>query len=71
MTWAAPPGYSHRTILSPTAELTQRVGRRWIAFIAVANLGLYLGYLGPISVLLPNQVQAIAGSGHKVPCSAG
>jgi MFS family permease len=54
------------TVLSPTAEPTQRVGRRWIAFIALANLGLYLGYLGPISILLPNQVQAIAGSAHKV-----
>src|SRR6516162_1548734 len=49
-----------------TAEPTRRVGTRWIAFIALANLGLYLGYFGPISVLLPNQVQAIAGSAHKV-----
>jgi MFS family permease len=51
---------------SPTAEPTRRVGRRWVALIALANLGLYLGYIGPISVLLPNQVQAIAGSGGKV-----
>ena len=49
-----------------TAEPTQRVGKRWIALIALANLGLYLGYFGPITVLLPNQVQAIAGSAHKV-----
>src|SRR5262249_51252301 len=48
------------------AEPARRVGRRWIAFIALANLGLYLGYFGPITVLLPNQVQAIAGSAHKV-----
>jgi MFS family permease len=47
-------------------EPVERVGRRWIALIALANLGLYLGYLGPISVLLPNQVQAIAGPAHKV-----
>ena len=51
---------------SPTAEPTRRVGRRWVALIALANLGLYLGYIGPISVLLPNQVQAIAGSAGKV-----
>jgi MFS family permease len=51
---------------SPTAEPTRRVGRRWVALIALANLGLYVGYIGPISVLLPNQVQAIAGSGGKV-----
>jgi MFS family permease len=50
----------------PPAEPQQRVGRRWIALIALANLGLYLAYLGPISVLLPDQVQAIAGSAHKV-----
>jgi MFS family permease len=49
-----------------SAEPTRRVGKRWIALIALANLGLYLGYFGPLEVLLPNQVQAIAGSGHKV-----
>ena len=49
-----------------TAEPTRRVGKRWIALIALANLGLYLGYFGPITVLLPNQVQAIAGPAHKV-----
>ena len=48
------------------AEPQQRVGRRWIALIALANLGLYLAYLGPIAVLLPDQVQEIAGSAHKV-----
>src|SRR5262249_19196821 len=26
----------------------------------------YLGYVGPIAVLLPNQVQAISGAAHKV-----
>ena len=50
----------------PWPEPEERVGRRWIALIALANLGLYLAYLGPISVLLPNQVQAIAGPVHKV-----
>src|SRR6478672_12857531 len=48
------------------AEPLRRVSRRWIALIALANLGLYLGYFGPITVLLPNQVQAIAGPAHKV-----
>jgi MFS family permease len=47
-------------------EPTRRVGRRWISLIALANLGLYLGYIGPLIVLLPNQVQAVAGAGHKV-----
>jgi len=52
--------------LSPLAEPTRKVGKRWIALIALANLGLLLGYLAPLGVLLPNQVQAIAGSAHKV-----
>ena len=59
----APPA---RGVSSLAAEPAQRAGGRWIALIALANLGLYLGYIGPISVLLPNQVQAIAGSAHKV-----
>jgi MFS family permease len=59
----APPARSVSTL---AVEPTQRVGGRWIALIALANLGLYLGYIGPISVLLPNQVQAIAGPAHKV-----
>jgi MFS family permease len=50
----------------PDAEPEARFGGRWIALIALANLGLYLAYLGPISVLLPNQAQAIAGAAHKV-----
>jgi MFS family permease len=52
--------------LSPVAEPGRKVGKRWIALIALANLGLFLGYFGPTGVLLPNQVQAIAGSAHKV-----
>jgi MFS family permease len=49
-----------------SAEPVTRVGKRWIALIALANLGLYLGYFGPLEVLLPNQVQAIAGPAHKI-----
>ena len=47
-------------------EPVRRVGKRWITLIALANLGLYLGYIAPLIVLLPNQVQAIAGADHKV-----
>src|ERR1022692_654452 len=50
----------------PGQEPVHRVGKRWIASIALANLGLYLGYIGPLIVLLPNQAQAIAGADHKV-----
>jgi MFS family permease len=38
----------------------------WIAWISLANLGLYVGYYGPLQVLLPNQAQAIAGTTHDV-----
>jgi len=53
-------------ILSPVAEPSQRVGKRWIALIALASLGLRLGYYGPLGVLVPIQVQAIAGPSDKV-----
>jgi len=35
------------------------VGRGWISLLSIANLGLYIGYFGPLQELLPNQVQAI------------
>jgi MFS family permease len=47
-------------------EPTRNVGARWIGFIALANLGLYLAYFGPLEVLLPDQVQAIAGPAGKI-----
>jgi MFS family permease len=47
----------------PTAaEPTTRVGARWIALLSLANLGLWMGYFGPLQVLLPNQVQDVAGA---------
>ncbi len=38
-----------------------RVGARWIGLLSLANLGLWMGYFGPLQVLLPNQVQDLAG----------
>ena len=35
------------------------VRRGWISLLAIANLGLYIGYFGPLQELLPNQVQDI------------
>jgi hypothetical protein len=58
-------------ILSPVAEPSQRVGKRWIALIALANPGLRLGYYGPLGVLVPNQVQPSPGRPARSPCSAG
>jgi MFS family permease len=46
-------------------EPVDRVSRSWTTKIALANLGLFMAYFGPLGVLLPNQVQAIAGA-HRV-----
>ena len=43
--------------------LAPRVGARWISLLSLANLGLWMGYFGPLQVLLPNQIAAIAGDG--------
>jgi MFS family permease len=42
-----------------------RVGARWISLLSLADLGLWLGFFGPLQVLLPNQVQDVAGDGGK------
>ncbi len=47
-------------------EPTRNVGPRWVSLIALAYLGLSLGYYGPLEVLLPDQVQAIAGASGKI-----
>jgi MFS family permease len=46
-------------------EPSELVSNRWIAAISLANLGLFMAYFGPLAVLLPNQIQEIAGP-HKV-----
>jgi MFS family permease len=40
-----------------------RAGSRWITLLSLANLGLWMGYFGPLQVLLPNQIEDIAGDG--------
>lgn len=43
----------------PTAEPTQRVGKKFIAILALANLGIWTAFFTPIQFLLPLQVEAI------------
>ena len=43
---------------APTTPSTS-VRRGWISLLSIANLGLYIGYFGPLQELLPNQVQDI------------
>jgi MFS family permease len=45
-----------------TTAVTARVGGRWIGLLSLANLGLWMGYFGPLQVLLPNQIEDIAGN---------
>jgi MFS family permease len=46
-----------------TAVEPRRVGATWIGLLSLANLGLWMGYFGPLQVLLPNQVQDVSGTG--------
>jgi MFS family permease len=49
----------------PLSEPTAPVTALWIGAITLANLGLFMAYFGPLGVLLPNQIQALAGA-HRV-----
>jgi MFS family permease len=40
----------------------ERVGSAWIGLLSLANLGLWMGYFGPLQVLLPNQTEDAAGA---------
>jgi MFS family permease len=45
---------------SRLAEPTERVSAGWVVRFALAWIGLYAGLFGPIQVLLPQQVEALA-----------
>lgn len=50
----------------PSAALDEpavRVGAGWTTLLALANLGLWIGYFGPLQVLLPVQAEAIDPDG--------
>lgn len=68
MASAAAPraGREESAVPGEQAEPRERVGTLWITLIALANLGLFMAYFGVLGVLLPNQVQAVAGQAHKV-----
>jgi MFS family permease len=48
-----------------TTEAKPRVGGAWISLLSVANLGLWMGYFGPLQVLLPEQVSWYAADGEE------
>ncbi|NUR88950.1 MAG: MFS transporter [Nonomuraea sp.] len=45
---------------SALEEPVRRVGPWWIATISLGNLALFLGYFGPLQVLLPEQLAVVA-----------
>ncbi|MEV4182297.1 MFS transporter [Streptosporangium canum] len=47
------------------AEPTRRVGPWWVAGISLANLALWMGYFGPLQVLLPSQVAQVDPAGKE------
>jgi MFS family permease len=47
--------------VSTSARTAERVGPASIGLLSLANLGLWMGYFGPLQVLLPNQAQDAAG----------
>ncbi len=51
--------------LNPLAEPTARVSKRFIAVLALANLGIWTAFFGPIQFFLPLQVEAIVGPDQK------
>jgi MFS family permease len=53
------------TMLDPLAEPTQRVGKGFIAVLALTNLGIWTGFFTPIQFLLPLQVEAIDPTGKE------
>ncbi|HEY0641089.1 MAG TPA: MFS transporter [Pseudonocardiaceae bacterium] len=42
------------------AEPTERVRARWVGFFSLAVVGLFVGWYGPLQILLANQSEAIA-----------
>jgi MFS family permease len=47
------------------AEPVRRVRPYWVAFISLGNLALWMGFFGPLQVLLPEQIKAISPVGKE------
>lgn len=46
----------------PDGTAAEPVTGGWTALLSLASLGLWMGYFGPLQVLLPDQIQDIAGT---------
>ncbi len=59
-----PDGLTAPATPTALAEPTVPVGARWTVLLALANLGLWSGYWGPLFVILPDQIEKIDAA-HK------
>lgn len=50
----------------PAARPAAKVGAGWITWVSLANLAVLAGFYAPLQVLLPTQVEDIAGAAGKV-----
>ncbi|WP_279580791.1 MFS transporter [Fodinicola feengrottensis] len=46
-----------------------RVSRLWIALLSLSNVGLWLAFLTPVEILLPNQIAALDPTGKVIALS--
>ncbi|GAA1275416.1 MFS transporter [Sphaerisporangium rubeum] len=65
MTTTPPVPPPPRELPEALAEPFKRVGARWVTLISLVNLALWMGYIGPLQVLLPRQIEAAAPVGKE------
>ncbi len=52
-------------VVQAVAEPVQAVPRRWIAFFSLAVAGIFVGWYGPLQILLAKQAEAISPGGKE------
>jgi len=57
----SPPDSAVLAVPAALVEPTVAVRGRWVTLLALANLAVWMGFFTPIQVLLPEQLQNIAG----------
>ncbi|MFD1114828.1 MFS transporter [Sphaerisporangium aureirubrum] len=62
---SAIPPVTPRELPAALAEPVKRVGALWVALISLVNLALWMGYIGPLQVLLPRQIEAASPVGKE------
>ncbi|MEO3768211.1 MFS transporter [Streptomyces sp. B5E4] len=47
------------------AEPTEPVGRKWTFLLVLANMGVWMAFMAPLQVLLPDQIESISPDNKK------